>query len=346
MTRTRLFACVLGCLLAGLLAKPGPAGAAEPVRIFLAHAQRHDPVADTAAAAAEEFRAQVRTLSQGRMVVEILAEGVTGGNRDTTALVEKGVIHSALVTLGGVTPVFKPLSVIQLPYAFAGLDDAARVLDGPFGRRLADEMAAKTKLRLLGFVDSPGFYILTNSDRPVRDPDEMWGLRLRAIPGSKPLEAMIRAVGAKPVRVSSREELAALATGVVDGQMNPAAVVLSRGFDRVQRFATLTDHLYVPYVWVFNRAAFDALSPADAEIVTKAAQAACRRAHDQAMAQTSAHSRQGLSKRMEVVPLDAAGRAAFKAALRPPVEAAIVEEIGDRGPAWMADFKAAVGAKR
>ncbi|MGE5517633.1 MAG: TRAP transporter substrate-binding protein DctP [Bacteroidota bacterium] len=335
---TRLFASVLVCLLAAM-----PAWAADPVRIFLAHAQRHDPGGDTAAAAAEEFRTQVDALSHGRIKVEILAEGVTGGNRDTTALVEKGVIHTALVTLGGVTPVFKPLSVIQLPYAFASLDDAGRVLDGPFGRHLADEMAARTALRLIGFVDPPGFYILTNSDRPVRDPDEMWGLRLRAIPGSKPLEAMIRAVGATPVRVSSREELAALATGVVDGQMNPSAVVLTRGFDRVQRFATLTEHLYVPYVWVFNRAAFDALSPEDAAIVTQAVQAARHRAHAAASAMAG---QTGLNKRMEVVPLNTAGRAAFRAALRPPVEAAIIDEIGPDGPSWMRDFQAAIAAKR
>lgn len=338
----RLFACVLGCVLAAL-----PARAAEPVQIFLAHALRHDPVGDTAAAAAEEFRRQVGELSQGRLKVEILAEGITGGNRDTTALVEKGVIHSALVTLGGVTPVFKPLSVIQLPYAFSTLDDATRVLEGPFGRRLADDMAAHTKLRLLGFVDPAGFYILTNSDRPVRSPDEMWGLRLRAIPGSKPLEAMIRAVGAKSVRVSSREELAALATGVVDGQMNPAAVVLGRGFDRVQRFATLTDHLYVPYVWVFNGAAFDALPPDDAAIVGKAAESARKRAHDLAMAlYASEHGQSALRKRMDVVELNAAGRAEFRDALRPPVEAAIIDEIGTDGEAWMTAFQAAVAAKR
>lgn len=338
----RLLASVLVLVLAAL-----PAVAAEPLRIFLAHAQRHDPDGDTAAAAAEEFRRQVTELSQGRMKVEILAEGVTGGNRDTTALVEKGVIQSALATLGGVTPVYRPLSVVQLPFAFSSLGQADAVLEGPFGRRLADDMAARTKLRLLGFVNPAGFHILTNSDRPVRDPDEMWGLRLRAIPGSKPLEAMIRAVGASPVRVSSREELAALATGVVDGQMNPPAVVMARGFDRVQRFATMTDHLYVPYVWVFNKAALDAMAPADADIVMRAVRAAKAHAHALAMAMNaSGRSRAGLGKRMVVYTPDAAARAAFRQALRPPVESAIVEEIGVDGERWMADFKAAIAARR
>lgn len=316
--------------------------AAEPVRILLAHAQRHDPDSDTAAAAADEFRRQVDRLSGGRLKVEILAEGVMGGNRDTTALVEKGVLHSALVTLGGVTPVHKPLSVLQLPYAFASTEQARRVLEGPFGRVLAEDMAAKTKLRLMGFVDPGGFHILTNSDRPVRDPDEMWGLRLRAIPGSKPLEAMIRAVGAAPVRVSSRDELAAMATGAVDGQMSPPVVAMARGFDRVQHYATLTEHLYVPYVWVFNSAAFAALAPADAAIVEQAVSAAKAHAHGLATTLNNSDSGvPGLRKRLKVYAPTAAERAAFREALRPPVEAAIVAEIGADGERWMSRFKAA-----
>ncbi len=334
-------------IIAALALLAVPAGAAEPLRILLAHAQRHDPGGDTAAAAAEEFRAQVARLSNGRLRVEILADGVTGGNRDTTALVEKGVIHSALVTLGGVTPVHKPLSLLQLPYAFTSLEQAARVLDGPFGQALADDMAARTKLHLLGFVSPPGFHILTNSDRPVASPEEMWGLRLRAIPGSKPLEAMIRAVGASPIRVSSREELAALAAGSVDGQMSPPAMVLARGFDRVQHFATLTDHLYVPYVWLFNKAALAALSDDDRRVVEQAARAS--RARAQALALSLRRSDQGtggLGKRMTIATLTVKQRAAFKDALRPPVEQAVLAEIGADGPPWLARLNAATAAAR
>ena len=228
-----------------------------------------------------------------------------------------------------------------------GARQAARVLDGPFGQRLADDMAARTKLHLLGFVSPPGLHILTNSDRPVASPEEMWGLRLRAIPGSKPLEAMIRAVGASPMRVSSREELAALASGSVDGQMSPPAVVLARGFDRVQRYATLTDHLYVPYVWLFNKAALAALSDDDRRVVEQAAGLA--RARAQKLALTLRQSDQGtggLGKRMSVTPLNAARRAAFKAALRPPVEDAVLTEIGADGPRWLAELSAATAAAR
>lgn len=88
---------------------------------------------------------------------------------------------------------------------------------GPFVR----DMAARTKLTVLGFADPGGFHVRTNLDRPITDPDDMWDLRLRAIPGFAPLGAMITAVNARPVQVSSRDELSMLSMGAIEGQMSP-----------------------------------------------------------------------------------------------------------------------------
>lgn len=340
----RLYASLLALLALPALAEPAP----KPTQIFLAHAQRQDAASDTVAAVADEFRKQVGALSAGRLKVEIVADGMLGGNRDTTALVEKGVIHSALVTVGGVIPSYPPLSVTQLPYAFDRLETAHQVLAGPFGQRLADGLAAHTSLQLLGFVDPPGLHIITNSRQEVRSPEQLRDLRIRAIPGSKPLAAMIASLGATPVKVSSREELSALATGAVQGQMNPPSVVLARGIDTVQRYATLSNHLYVPYVWLFNRQALAALPAADAKIVATAAQSAIAKGYQLALAlQNSDQGLGGLKRRLKVHELSGSERAAFEAAMRPPTEAAIVKEIGTDGAEWMSAFKSAIAeAKR
>lgn len=332
---------VLACLAA-------PAQAAPPLQIFLAHSQSQDLSAEPVAIAADEFRRQVSQLSEGRIKVEIVADGVLGGNRDTTGLVDKGVIQSALVTIGGVIPVSPALGVTQLPYAFERLETAQQVLAGPFGKRLADDLASHSQLRLLGFVSPAGFHILTNSQHEISTPNQMRDLRIRAIPGAKSLEAMLLSVTAKPVKVSSREELSALSNGLIQGQMNPASVVLARGIDRVQRYATLTNHLYVPYVWLFNRQALEALPPADVKIIESAAQTAIAKADKEALLiQNSDRGLAGLKKRLQVRDLQPAERGRFEAAMRPATEAAIVKEIGDSGSDWMSAFKSAVAeAKR
>ncbi|MBR9972188.1 TRAP transporter substrate-binding protein DctP [Magnetospirillum sulfuroxidans] len=332
--------CFAAALLAALPAL------AQPVQIFLAHAQPQNPENDPVAAVAEEFRRLLAEKSQGRLEVEIVAESLLGGNRDMTNLVAKGVIHSALVTVGGVTPLYPPLMTTQLPFAFNRVSDARNVLDGPFGQDMAADMAARTKLTLLGFADPGGFHVLTNFDRDIVTPDDMWGLRLRAIPGFAPLDAMITAVNARPVQVSSRDELAMLSAGAIDGQMSPSAVILARNFDMAQHHATLLDALYSPYVWLFNSAKLKALSAADAQAVREAASAALKKGR--ALVDTmdqSERGRSGLAKRMQVRTLSAAERQAFRQTMQPPVEEAIIQALAD-DHAWMEKFKAALPSIR
>ncbi len=330
-------------ILAALMARPDAAAAAAAVQIFLGHPQQHLPGSDPAAATADFFRAELKRLSDGRIGVEILADGVVGGNRDMTGLVNKGVLHAALASIGGVAPLHPPIQLLYLPFSFDSIAQARRVLDGSFGQALATDMAAKTNMRLLGFVDPGGFHILTNLDRDIRVPDDLWGLNIRAIPGFKPLEAMIRAVGARPMRVSSREEMVALSTGAVDGQMNPAITVVSRNFDTVQGFATLTNHLYAPLAFLFHGPTLDGLPPEDAALVRRAATAAI--AHGRVLADTLERSERGLAglrKRMMVRTPTPDERAAFRDVFRPPVEEAIVEALGDQGETWVETFNQAI----
>jgi len=284
--------------------------------------------------------------SQGRISVEMFPEGQLGGNRDMTNLAAKGIIHSALVTVGGVTPLYPPLMATQLPFAYENLAQARAMLDGPFGRDMATDMTARTKLTLLGFADPGGFHVLTNFDREIGSPDDLWGLRLRAIPGFAPLDAMISAVKARPVEVSSRDELALLAAGSVDGQMSPPAVIMARNFDTVQHHATVLDALYSPYIWVFNTAALNALSADDAALVRRAALAAIGKGRSlvDAIDQTD-RGLVGLAKRMKVRALSKAERDEFRQMMQPPVYEAISDALGDDA-AWLDRFLTAMPGPR
>lgn len=322
-----------------------PVFATETTQIFLAHAQRQDPTADTAAAVADEFRSQVKQMSGGRIKIEILADGLVGGNRDTAGLVDKGIIHSAMVSIGGVIPLYSPVAVIQQPFAFEKLETARKLLDGQFGQRLADDMAQRSKLYLFGFVDPTGFHILTNSKREVSQPEHLQGLRIRTVPGTKPVDALIRSLGAEPVKVSSREELSALSSGVIHGQMSSASQTLARGMDTAQRYATLTEHLYSPYVWIFNQKLLDALPPDDAELLRTAARSAIKKGHQLALSlQKSERGVLGLQKRLQVRRLSSPERDAFRMKMAPASETAIAEEIGQEGQSWLKEFKAALKA--
>lgn len=315
---------------------------AEPVQIFLAHAQPQVSASDPVAAVAAEFRRLLAERSQGRLAVEIFPDGVLGGNRDMASLTSKGVIQSALVTVGGVTALYPPLMATQLPFAFDTIAQAREVMAGPLVRDMATDMAARTKLTLLGFADPGGFHVLTNLDRPITDPDDMWGLRLRAIPGFAPLDAMITAVNARPVQVSSRDELSMLAMGAIDGQMSPPAVIMARNFDTVQRYATFIDAIYSPYVWLFNTAALNAMTAEDAALVRQAASDALAFGrHTVDAVDKTERGRVGLAKRLTVLTPSPQERRQFKETMQPPVEEAIVEALG-KDAAWLEKFRTAI----
>ena len=327
-----------------LLAAPAFADEGKPpvTEMFLAHTQRQDADSVPMAAMAIEFKHQVERRTEGRVKIGIFPGGQLGGNRDMERLVARNIVQTSFITIGGIAPKYPPIAVLEMPFVLASPEAAYRVFDGPFGQRLAADIEKRTGLVVLGFGESGGFFTITNSRRPIHSPSDMRGLKIRSIPGFKPLEAMIRGMGAVPVEVSSRDEFTALASGVVDGQMNPAITVLTNRYDDVQKYITLSDHLYVPLLWIFNHDAFNGLSVADQGAVRQAAAVAITAGRSVARAiERSDRGLSALRRRMDVVQPSPAEREAFRIAAQPAVADAIAKSLGDEGSRLLADFLAA-----
>lgn len=331
---------VLAVLAQPLTARPSWAG---PRVLYLATAQPNNLTRETSAVMTAVFKAKVETASEGALKVELFPDSQLGGNRELAGLVQKNVIQTAIISVGGLAPLYPPIAVIEMPFAYASPQSAYQVLDGPFGHRLSDAITQRTSLTVLGYGDPGGFFVLTNGKRPIHSPQDMDGVRIRSIPGFQVLDAMISGMGGVPVRVSSREEYSALEEGVVDGQTNPVPVIVSRHYDMVQRYLTLTNHLYVPYVWVINASVMESLPLEQRQIVTDAAR--------EAIAASRVKSREiegsdfGLStlrRRLEVYTPTPEERAAFKAASQPKVAQTIAETLGDEGTSLLAEFQAAI----
>jgi len=311
--------------------------------IFLAMAAKNDPTAETAAAMALTFKKQVEDASQGALHVEIFPDGQLGGNREMTKLVSRNVVQSAIVTVGGVEPLYPLIAVTQMPFAFTSREIAYAVLDGSFGQHMGDEIARTTGFAVLGYGDTGGFYVLTNSKREIHSPQDMEGIKVRSIPGFEVLNAMISGMGGIPVKVSSREEFRALGSGVVDGEMNPVSVVFSRRYDDVQKFMTLTNHLYAPYVWVMNKEFLDGLTEEEQAVVREAARQAVQAGRELSRyIETSDRGLPTVRKRMQVYEPTAEERQAFKLTAQAKVKESIAATLGAEGVETMDDFFAAI----
>jgi TRAP-type C4-dicarboxylate transport system substrate-binding protein len=114
-----------------------------------------------------------------------------------------------------------------------------------------------------------GFRHLTNSRREVRTPADVQGLKVRTMENQVHMRAF-STLGALPTPMAFSELVPALQQGTVDGQENPIPVIVANNLNQVQRFLTLTGHVYSPAVMICNPDMMRRLSPADREAFQQA----------------------------------------------------------------------------
>ncbi|MFA6508113.1 MAG: DctP family TRAP transporter solute-binding subunit, partial [Treponemataceae bacterium] len=246
---------------------------AQQITLKLAHLNAQQPFEVASAAMAEVFQSEVEAKSNGRIKVEIYPNGVLGKEPETMIQVKTGVVQSYISSSGGIAQFYPMIDVTNMPFAFSSYNVGYKVYDGDFGKALAKDIEAKAGFKVLGFGESGGFFAVTNSKKPLKSPSDMKGIKLRTM--ALPLhQEIVKSLGASPTTVAWAEVYTSLQTGVVDGQMNPISIIAMAKFQEVQKYITLTNHLYAPYVWVINPKFFAGLSPDLQAVVSDAARTA------------------------------------------------------------------------
>jgi tripartite ATP-independent transporter DctP family solute receptor len=215
-------------------------------------------------------------------------------------------------------------AIFDMPFVFKDRDTVARLLDGEIGQKLRESMREGADLEVLAFGEI-GFRQITNDVRPIVVPEDLEGIRLR-VPGSKMRSLMFETYGATPVTMNLGELYLALQQGTVDGQENPLAGTVNRSFHEVQKYFSMSNHVYTPVTFVMNGQKFDSLSPEHQELVKRAALEAAKYTRDLgAKADKEFLVMLQESENNEVNEIDLA---AFQAASE-PVYAAVAEAAGE-----------------
>jgi len=258
--------------------------------------------------------------------------------------VKSGVIQSGIHSVGGFASIYPMIGVIDVPFAFPNISATYAVFDGPFGARLAEDIEKKTGMKVLGFGDSGGFFHFTNSKRPIQTPEDMKGLKIRTM-GLDTHKAIVSALGGQPSVIPWAEVYTALQTGVADGQMNPIPIISFAKMNEVQKYLTLSGHLFAPYVWVMNKEFYDSLTPQEKAALNDAVKSAIVAGRGVARAiEASDRGLAALSKEMQVNTLTPDQRAKFRDLTQPEVKKIIVEKYGPEGDAMMKAFLDAIDA--
>jgi len=268
---TTLFILTLSASLLGLGLIPVSA-AEKPIIIKFAHGDPPDPIKGSAHGDAVTFKHLVEAASGGRIKVEIYPANQLGSEREQLEGVKMGTIEMCNVSEGTVPGFFPEILVLGIPYLFESAPLAWKVLDGPFGRDLMEEMRKKTGIRCLTITEN-GFRNFTNRIRPIKKPEDMKGLKFRTMENPAHME-MVRALGADPTPIAWGECYTALQQKVVDGQENPISLILVMKFYEVQKYLTMDGHIYSIDFTFINDAFFQKLPKDLRRIVEDAARVA------------------------------------------------------------------------
>ena len=319
-----------------------PATAFAQKTIKLAHLNKNDPFDNGTGAMAIVFKSLVESGTNGALKVEIFPDGQLGKDNEVIQQVKSGVVQSSISSVGGIASVYPMIGVLDVPFAYPNLATTYEVFDGPFGRKLSADITKKTGLDVLGFGDSGGFFAFTNSKHPIKSPDDMKGLKIRTM-GLDSHKSVVSSMGGQPVAINWAEVYTSLQTGVADGQMNPIPIVKFAKFDEVQKYLTLTNHLFTPYVWIFNKAALDGLSAQEKEVVRSAARSAIVAGRGiNRIIEASDRGLPALALKMQVYTPTKAEIGKFRDLAQPAVKAQIVKSYGKEGEALMGEFLAAI----
>ncbi|GIX10234.1 TRAP transporter substrate-binding protein [Elioraea sp.] len=272
----RLF---LGTGSAGLalLAAPGLIGRARAqarVTLKLGHLANEQNVWHKAAL---RFAEEAARLSGGRIEVQVFPNDTLGREMD---LINGMQLGTADMTITGESlQNWAPLaSLLAVPYGLTSLAQLDRVAGGPIGRQIEAEIVSRARIRPLAYF-ARGPRNLT-SNRPIRTPDELNGLRLR-VPNVPLFVAVWSALGARPTPMAFGEVFTSLQNGTIDAQENPLSLIRSANFNEVQKFVNRTEHVRSWIYLAISERRFQSLSAADREAVTEAARRA--QAHERAL---------------------------------------------------------------
>jgi TRAP-type transport system periplasmic protein len=275
--------------------------------------------------AAERWAELVAERTDGRIKMQIYpgAQLVQGEQTREFTAMRRGVIDMAVGSTINWSPQIAELNVFALPFLMPDYAAIDALTKGPVGERVF-ELIQENGVVPLAWAEN-GFREVTNSQRPVRTPADMQGLKMRVV-GSPIFNDIFSALGANPTQMSWADAQPALTTGAVDGQENPLTIYsVLKMHELGQDNVTLWRYAADPLIFAVNQEVWDSFTEEDQQIVREAAVEAG--AHGVEVARTGlTDDDQSLIEQIrgygvEVISLTDEERQAFVDATRPVYDA-------------------------
>lgn len=218
-------------------------------------------------ARAREMAAAIKAETNGRFELQIFPSSQLGSDTDTLSQVRSGGVE--FFTLSGLilSTLVPAASINGIGFAFPDYATVWKAMDGELGAYVRQQIA-KANLVVMDKIWDNGFRQTTSSTKPINTPDDLKGFKIR-VPVSPLWTSMYKAFESAPTSINFNEVYTALQTKVVDGQENPLAIVSTAKLNEVQKYCSLTNHMWDGFWFLANRRAWERLPEDVRAIVAK-----------------------------------------------------------------------------
>jgi TRAP-type transport system periplasmic protein len=216
---------------------------------------------------AREMAAAIKTETNGRFDLQVFPNNQLGSDTDVLSQIRSGGVE--FFTLSGLilSTLVPAASINGIGFAFPDYDTVWKAMDGGLGAYVRGEIK-KSGLEVMEKIWDNGFRQTTSSTKPINGPEDFKGFKIR-VPVSPLWTSMFKAFDAAPASINFSEVYSALQTKIVEGQENPLAIIATAKLYEVQKYCSLTNHMWDGFWFLANRRAWEKLPEDVRTIVAK-----------------------------------------------------------------------------
>jgi tripartite ATP-independent transporter DctP family solute receptor len=216
---------------------------------------------------AKEAADRIKQETDGRVEIQIFPNNQLGSDTDMLSQVRSGGVEFFTLSPLILSTLVPNASISGIGFAFPNYDTVWKAMDGELGAYVRGQIA-KVNLVVMDKIWDNGFRQITSSNKPIQTPDDLQGFKIR-VPVSPLWTSMFTAFGSAPASINFAEVYTALQTKVVDGQENPLAIISTAKLYEVQKYVSMTNHMWDGFWFLANRRAWERLPEDLRAIVAK-----------------------------------------------------------------------------
>ncbi len=258
----------------------------------------------------EAFAAEIAEKTNGAVEIQVFPSDQLGNQLESVEGTMIGTLELTLASDTVLSNWIPDMGALNLPFLFKDMDEYLEVVEGPVGDNLSAQLEQQGAI-VIGWWGN-GMRHVTNNVRPINTPADLEGLKIR-VPEGKVFVDTFNALGAGATVMSFSELYSALQLGVVDGQENPPAHIITQNFNEVQKYVSRTGHIHMGSPLIINANVFQSMPEDIQKILMETGRAYDRKHIDMIASLEDEQWKEVAARGMEINDVD---KAPFRAAVQ------------------------------